>query len=56
MQPDKIETKRLRLVGVEMYINLQEKFTHKLNAIYRKVIIKYQKDVLGCVRESSAQL
>lgn len=33
MQPDRIETKKLKLVGVEMYINLEEKFAHKLNAM-----------------------
>jgi predicted transcriptional regulator YdeE len=37
MQPDNIETKRLRLVGVEMYINLQENFTHKLNAMEAEI-------------------
>ena len=31
MGPDRIETKRLRLVGVEMYVNLGEDFVYKLN-------------------------
>jgi len=33
MQPDLIETKRLRLVGVEMYINLEEYFVPKIKAM-----------------------
>jgi predicted transcriptional regulator YdeE len=37
MQPDSIEKKRLRLVGVEMYVNLEENFSHKLNAMEAEI-------------------
>ena len=37
MQPDKIETKRLKLVGVEMYVSLEENFVHKLHAMRAEI-------------------
>jgi AraC family transcriptional regulator len=37
MQPDKIETKRLRLVGLEMYVSLQENFVYKLYAMRAQI-------------------
>ena len=37
MQPDKIETKRLRLVGVEMYVSLEENFVYKLKAMRAEI-------------------
>jgi len=37
MQPDKIETKRLKLVGVEMYVDLKENFVYKLYAMRAEI-------------------
>jgi len=37
MQPDKIETKRLKLVGVEMYVSLEENFVYKLYAMRAEI-------------------
>ncbi len=46
MQPDKIETKRLRLVGVEMYVRLEENFVHRLK---RTVALKFLPEHLSRV-------
>ncbi len=37
MEPVRIETKRLRLVGKEMYVNLEENFSYKLNAMEAEI-------------------
>jgi AraC family transcriptional regulator len=37
MQPDKIETKRLKLIGVEMYVSLEEDFPKKLYAMRAEI-------------------
>lgn len=45
MQPEKIETKRLKLVGVEMYINLQDNsgykhFSYKIHAMKADIMAR----------------
>lgn len=37
MQSDKIETKRLKLVGIEMYISLEEDFPNKIHAMRAEI-------------------
>ena len=37
MQPDKIEIKRLKLVGVEMYISEEEDFGYKMDAMRTEI-------------------
>ena len=37
MQSEKIETKRLKLVGVEMYITLEEDFGYKIEAMRAEI-------------------
>lgn len=37
MEPEKIETKRLKMVGVEMYVNLEENFASKLYAMRAEI-------------------
>ncbi len=37
MEPVRIETKRLRLVGKEMYVTLEENFGNKLNAMEAEI-------------------
>jgi predicted transcriptional regulator YdeE len=37
MEPVRIETKRLRLVGKEMYVTMEENFVNKLNAMEAEI-------------------